>query len=140
MLAPPELKRLHPLGKSPLVSITSPGASEPIVLAESGFIVQYLCDHSPKGKALVPQRWKHGQEGQLGGETEGWMRYQYLLHYIEGSFMFTMVLNFILSGMQAPADTAVCCTLIRCGQVSRDPAYRFSSDPSQHSLRTNSLP
>ncbi|KXX78022.1 Glutathione S-transferase 1 [Madurella mycetomatis] len=100
--APSELKKLHPLGKSPVVSITPHGASEPIVLAESGFIVQYLCDHFPKGKALVPRRWKDGQEGQLGGEAEEWMCYQYLLHYIEGSFMFTMVLSFILSGMQGP--------------------------------------
>lgn len=99
MLAPPELRKLHPLGKSPLVSVTPPGASEPIVLAESGFIVQYLCDHFAKGKKLVPPRWKDGQEGKLGGETDEWMRYQYLLHYIEGSFMFSMVLGFILSGM-----------------------------------------
>lgn len=99
MLAPPGLRALHPLGKSPMVSITPPGASEPIVLAESAFITEYLCDHFPKGKALVPARWKDGQEGKVGGETEEWMRYEYLMHYIEGSFMFTMVLNFVLSSM-----------------------------------------
>ncbi|KAL2139596.1 hypothetical protein VTI28DRAFT_4937 [Corynascus sepedonium] len=97
MLAPPELRKIHPLGKSPAVTITASGVSEPIVLAESAFITQYLCDHFPKGKTLVPQRWKEGQEGRVGGETDEWMRYQYLLHYIEGSFMFTMVMNFILS-------------------------------------------
>jgi glutathione S-transferase len=99
MLAPPELKKIHPLGKSPVVTITAPGVAEPVVLAETAFIVQYLCEHFPKGKELVPQRWKDGQEGKVGGETEEWMRYQYLLNYIEGSFMFTMVLNFVLSGM-----------------------------------------
>jgi glutathione S-transferase len=102
MLAPPSLRKLHPLGKSPLVSVTTPGATEPFVLAESGFIVQYLCDHFPKGKELVPQRWKEGQENKLGGETEEWMRYQYLLYYIEGSFMFTLVLHFILSSLKGP--------------------------------------
>ena len=105
MLAPPELKKIHPLGKSPAITITAPGATEPVVLAETAFIVQYLCDHFPKGKTLVPPRWKDGQEGKVGGETEAWMRYQYLLYYIEGSFMFTMVLNFVLSGMQAKERT-----------------------------------
>jgi glutathione S-transferase len=101
MLAPPELKNIHPLGKSPVVTVTPPGAAEPIVLAESAFILQYLCDHfPPKGSSLVPQRWKDGQENKVGGETDEWMRYQYLLYYIEGSFMFTMVMNFILSGKQ----------------------------------------
>ncbi|KAK4123440.1 hypothetical protein N657DRAFT_644979 [Parathielavia appendiculata] len=100
MMAPPELKKIHPLGKSPVVTVTPPGATEPIVLAESGFIVQYLCDHFPKGASLVPRRWKDGQEHKVGGETEEWMRYQYLLYYIEGSFMSTVVLQFILSGMK----------------------------------------
>ncbi|AEO69230.1 uncharacterized protein THITE_2119393 [Thermothielavioides terrestris NRRL 8126] len=100
MLAPPELRKIHPLGKSPVVSITPLGASEPIVLAESAFILQYLCDHSSKGKTLVPQRWRDGEEGKFGGETEEWMRYQYLLYYIEGSFMSTMVLGFILSRLK----------------------------------------
>jgi glutathione S-transferase len=98
MLAPPELLKIHPLGKSPVITVAAPAASEPVVLAETGFIVQYLCDHYPKGKTLVPPRWKDGQEGKVGGETEEWMRYQYLLHYIEGSFMATVVLNVILSG------------------------------------------
>ncbi|KAL2135267.1 hypothetical protein VTI74DRAFT_9147 [Chaetomium olivicolor] len=100
MLAPPELKKVHPLGKSPVITITAPGASEDIVLAETGFIVKYLCDHFSSGKTLVPQRWKDGREGKVGGETEEWMRYEYLLHYIEGSFMPTVVLNFILSGLK----------------------------------------
>lgn len=103
LLAPPELRKIHPLGKSPVVTVTPPGASEPIVLAESTFILQYLCDHFPRGKELVPQRWKDGQEGRVGGETEEWMRYQYLVYYIEGSFMFTMVMHFILGGAPALA-------------------------------------
>jgi glutathione S-transferase len=107
MLAPRELRNVHPLGKSPAITVTSPNVSEPIVLAETAFIVQYMCDHFPKGKTLVPQRWKDGREGKVGGETEEWMRYQYLMHYIEGSFMPTMVLNLILSGMQASTDLAM---------------------------------
>lgn len=98
MLAPPELEKIHPLGKSPVVSITAPGSADPIVLAESSFIVEYLCEHFPNGKALIAKRWKDGQEGKIGGETDEWMRYQYLMYYAEGSFMSSMVTYFILSG------------------------------------------
>ena len=41
-LAPKELKDIHPLGKSPIVSIQAPGAEKPIILAESGLIIEYL--------------------------------------------------------------------------------------------------
>ncbi len=98
MLAPPELKKVHPLGKAPVLSVTPPGASEPIVLAESGFIIQYLCDHWGQGTSLVPKRWKDGQEGKVGGDTEEWMRYQYLLYYVEGSLMPYIWLYMIFSG------------------------------------------
>lgn len=98
MLAPPELAKLHPLGKSPLVTVTAPGTSEPIILAESAFIVEYMCEHFPNGKTLVPKRWKDGQEGKVGGETDEWMRYQYMMYYSEGSFMSSLVTYFILSG------------------------------------------
>lgn len=101
-LAPPELEKIHPLGKSPLITITtSDGDSK--VLAESGFIMQYLCEHFGKGKSLVPKRWKDGQEGQLGGETEEWMRFQYTLYYSEGSFMPYAWLHLILSTIKGPA-------------------------------------
>ncbi|KAK4146251.1 uncharacterized protein C8A04DRAFT_10006 [Dichotomopilus funicola] len=105
MLAPPELRKIHPLGKSPVVTVTTPNAAgeEPIVLAETAFITQYLCDHFPKGPELVPPRWKEGRENRVGGETEEWMRYQYLLYYIEGSFMFTVVLHFILTALKGPS-------------------------------------
>lgn len=99
MLAPPELQKVHPLGKSPVVTIQAPGSSEPVVLAESGFIFTYLCEHFGQSKALTPKRWKDGQEGKVLGETEAWMRYQYLMYYTEGSFMPVIVQYIILSGM-----------------------------------------
>lgn len=40
--APPELKKVHPLGKSPVVEIFKNGSSKPIVLAETGHIVSYI--------------------------------------------------------------------------------------------------
>ncbi|OIW33750.1 hypothetical protein CONLIGDRAFT_628661 [Coniochaeta ligniaria NRRL 30616] len=100
-LAPPELTKIHPLGKSPVVTVTPPGGGEPIVLAETAFIVQYLSEHFGDG-SLVPKRWKDGQEGKVGGETEEWMRYQYLMYYAEGSFMSMMLMYYVFDGIRGP--------------------------------------
>ena len=65
-LAPPELKAIHPLGKSPVVT------DGDNVVAESGAIVEYLIDTYGNGrlrpadgsKAMVPYRhWLHFAEG-----------------------------------------------------------------------------
>jgi glutathione S-transferase len=101
--APPELEQVHPLGKSPVVVITPPGeGAEPIVLAESGHLSQYLCDHFPEGRRLVPQKWKEGMENQIGGETEAWLRNQYFLHYSEGSFMPYLLLSLVVGSAYCP--------------------------------------
>lgn len=89
MMAPPELKKVHPLGKSPVVTVHSPNRSEPIVLAESAVIFEYLLDHF--APHLVPKRYEEGKEGKVGGETESWVRYRYFMHYAEGSFMPLLV-------------------------------------------------
>ncbi len=62
-LAPPELEKVHPLGKSPTITITTPGSPEPLVLAESAFIVQYLSEHFAGDASLLPKRWKEGPRG-----------------------------------------------------------------------------
>jgi hypothetical protein len=72
--AGPELKAVHPLGKSPCVTIRPANSEKDIVIAESETIMEYLCDHF--GKHLVPKRYPEGQEGVLGAETEEWMRYK----------------------------------------------------------------
>lgn len=68
MLAPPELARVHPLGKSPVIE---DGA---VVVAETGAIVEYLVEKS---------------EGRLGppANREAILRYRHFLHYAEGSMM-----------------------------------------------------
>lgn len=76
--APPELKKVHPLGKSPVISIEVPG-SQPVVIAESAFVVEYLLDHFSNGSTLLPKRYKEGQEGKIGGETEEWLRFRYFM-------------------------------------------------------------
>jgi glutathione S-transferase len=77
MLAPPELKAIHPLGKSPVVD---DGA---IRVAETGAIVEYLLE-GPDGSALRP-----------APGTEAGRRYTYWLHYAEGSAMTPLLLKLI---------------------------------------------
>lgn len=107
-LAPPELAKIHPLGKSPAVSITPSGGGQDIVLAETSFVVQYLSEHFGQG-TLEPKKWKDGQEGKIGGETEEWMRYQYLLYYAEGSFMASLVQYYLFDSMFASPFHAMWC-------------------------------
>lgn len=95
-LAPAELKEVHPLGKSPVVTIKAEGAAKPIVLAESGAIVEYLVEHFGSVRpGLVPERYTPGSEGKVGGETEEWMRYRYFMHYTEGSLMPFLVMTLV---------------------------------------------
>ncbi|KAJ5450797.1 uncharacterized protein N7458_007246 [Penicillium daleae] len=95
-LAPAELKEVHPLGKSPVITIEAPGAEKPLVLAESGAIVEYLCDHFGSVRpTLVPERYQPGREGQVGGEREEWIRYRYFMHYVEGTLMPFLVMTLV---------------------------------------------
>ena len=77
MLAPRELRAVHPLGKSPVV--TDDGQT----IAESGAIVEYLVERHGKGR-LVPD----------GGNTRE-LRYTYWLHYAEGSAMPPLLLKLV---------------------------------------------
>ena len=79
LLAPPELKAIHPLGKSPVVD---DGEAR---LAETGAIVEYLLE-AHGGSALRPAR----------GTAEG-RRFTYWLHYAEGSAMTPLLLKLIFS-------------------------------------------
>ena len=68
MLAPPALRKVHPLGKSPVIE------DEDRVIAESGAIVEYLVEKA---------------EGRLGppANRDAVLRYRHFLHYAEGSMM-----------------------------------------------------
>ncbi|HEV2287138.1 MAG TPA: glutathione S-transferase [Steroidobacteraceae bacterium] len=87
LLAPPELKRVHPLGKSPVVT---DGAH---TLAESGAIFEYLLDTYGNGRlrpaAGTPER----------------LRYTYWLHYAEGSAMPPLLMKLVFTRLPrgAPA-------------------------------------
>ena len=97
-LAPPELKQIHPLGKSPVITVEVPGRQEPLVLAESAAMSEWLCDYY--GKHLVPRRYPEGKDGQVGCETEQWIRYRYYMHYAEGSLFPLMLFSLLVNGIK----------------------------------------
>jgi glutathione S-transferase len=74
-LAPPELKEVHPLGKSPVIT---DGAE---TIAESGAVVDYIVRKYGKGR-LAPAA------GSADAE-----KYNEWLHYAEGSAMLPLMLN-----------------------------------------------
>lgn len=77
MLAPPELRTVHPLGKSPV--ITDDGQT----LAESGAIIEYLVD-----------KYGQGRFAPAAGTPER-LRYTYWMHYAEGSAMPPLLLKLV---------------------------------------------
>jgi glutathione S-transferase len=77
MLAPPELRAVHPLGKSPV--ITDGG----MVLAESGAIIETLADRHGAGR-LAP-----------APNTPERAAYLYWLHFAEGSAMPPLLLKLL---------------------------------------------
>jgi glutathione S-transferase len=79
MLAPPELRAIHPLGKSPVIT---DGA---LTLAESGAIIEYLASTYGEGK-LLPA---------IGSPER--LRCSYWLHYAEGSAMPPLLLKLVLN-------------------------------------------
>lgn len=95
-LAPPELKKIHPMGKSPVVTVEVPGKAEPLVLAESSAICEFMAEHF--ATHLIPTKWQAGKEGQVGGETEAFLRYRMLMHYAEGSLMSALLLRYLING------------------------------------------
>ena len=77
MLAPAELKRVHALGKSPVIT---DGA---LTVAESGAIVEYLIE-----------RHGHGRLKPSAGSDEA-LRWRYWLHFAEGTAMPPLLLKLV---------------------------------------------
>lgn len=96
-LADPKLREIHPLGKSPVITVETAASEKPLVIAESAAIVEYLCDYY--GKWLVPNRYREGKENEIGGEREQWLRHRFYMHYAEGSIMPLMLMALIVSSM-----------------------------------------
>jgi glutathione S-transferase len=86
MLAPKELKAIHPLGKSPVISDGNH------TIAETGAIIEYVLEKYGRGKLIPPP----GSDDRL--------RYTYWLHYAEGSAMTPLLLKLVFTRlpMNAP--------------------------------------
>ncbi len=82
MLAPPELRSIHPLGKAPVI------VDDGTTMAESGAILEYLVERYGDGR-LVP----------VAGTPER-LRYRYWMHFAEGSAMPPLLLHLIFSRMK----------------------------------------
>jgi glutathione S-transferase len=93
MLAPPELRAVHPLGKSPI--ITEKSASGDLVLAESGAIIEHLADRYGAGK-LAP----------AFGSPER-LRYLYWLHFSEGTAQPPFLLKLLFDRIKSKAPLLV---------------------------------
>lgn len=79
MLAPAELRAIHPLGKSPVIT------DGDNVIAESGAIIEYLAQH------YGPEQWT------IPASDPRWLQERYWLHYAEGSLMPLLVMKLIFS-------------------------------------------
>ncbi len=82
-LAPPELRAVHPLGKSPVLSDNGR------VIAESGAIVDYLIRRHGGGRL------------QPDPSTPAYDAYMHWLHYAEGSAMLPLMLHLYVSRLGA---------------------------------------
>ncbi len=80
MLAPPELRAIHPLGKAPVV------VDGAVTVAESGAILEYLIERHDPRRAFSPEPG-----------TDAHRRYRYWMHYAEGSAMPPLLLSLVLS-------------------------------------------
>ena len=83
MLAPPELRAVHPLGKSPVIEDGG------LKLAESGAILEYLAGRYGEGR-LVP----------AAGTPER-LRYTYWMHYAEGSAMPPLLMKLVFKRLES---------------------------------------
>ena len=77
MLAPPDLMKVHPLGKSPVIT------DDALTVAETGAIVEY-----------VIERYGNGRLAPAIGSPER-LRWRYWMHFAEGSAMPPLLLKLI---------------------------------------------
>jgi glutathione S-transferase len=83
MLAPPELRAVHPLGKSPVIT------DGEATVAESGAIIEYLIGKYGAGRLAPP-----------AGTPER-LHYTYFLHYAEGSAMPPLLLKLVFDRVES---------------------------------------
>ena len=82
MLAPPELRAIHPLGKSPVIT------DGDTMVAESGAIIEYLIERYGNGR-FIP-----------AAGTPDKLLYTYFLHYAEGSAMTPLLMKLVFDRVE----------------------------------------
>jgi len=89
MLAPPELRAIHPLGKSPVIVDDTADGGLGRTIAETGAIIEYLVEKA---------------DGKLGppAHREAVLLYRHFLHYAEGSLMPPLLVKLVLG--RVPLD------------------------------------
>jgi glutathione S-transferase len=95
LLAPPSLRAVHPLGKSPVVT------DGDRVLAESGAILEYFVERYGGGRLVPP-----------AGTPER-LRYTYWMHYAEGSAMPPLLLKLVFMRLSRAPMPALVRPLVR---------------------------
>ncbi|MFN3228943.1 MAG: glutathione S-transferase [Asticcacaulis sp.] len=90
LLAPPALRALHPLGKAPIVEWNGK------ILAETGYILETLCEGLTGGTRLLPEK---------GSDAYEMLRYW--MHYAEGSAMPPLVMGLVFSRLPANAPALI---------------------------------
>jgi len=83
MLAPPELTRVHPLGKSPVIE------HEGNIVAESGAIIEYLVEKHGNDRLVPP------------AGTPDKLRWRYFMHYAEGSLMSPLLMKLVFDKVES---------------------------------------
>lgn len=79
--APPELKKVHPLGKAPILQ------DDQRAIAESAVILEYLQSQYDKQNHFKPQ------------QPEDAFQYLYWMHYAEGSLMPLLVFQLVMNNV-----------------------------------------
>jgi len=87
LLAPPELRAVHPLGKSPVM------VDDGHTLAESGAILEYLVERYDTTHAFSPTPTPVDSPERL--------QYRYWMHYAEGSAMPPMLLSLVFAKIRS---------------------------------------
>jgi glutathione S-transferase len=85
--APDVLKRVHPLGRAPIIR------DGDTVLAESGAIVDYIVHRHAGGRLSV------------AADAANYARYLYWLHFAEGSLMSVLIVPLVLTRIPAGTDS-----------------------------------
>jgi len=85
-LAPPELKAVHPLGKSPVIE------DGELMLSESSAITTYLLEKYDTENSFSPPR----------DQLEAWAKFTQWLHYPEGSVFCPLLVSMLLLRSKEP--------------------------------------